>query len=540
LTTLERRRAPGPALESLALETNGLSVVGEAIADLSVPALYEEAIRNGEGVIAAEGPLVTRTGQHTGRSPEDKVVVDEPSTRDDIWWGPVNRPLSEERFAGLEARLLEHLRGKQVYVRHGYVGADPAYRRSLRVVSEYAWHNLFASHLFIRPTPEQLETIVPDFTVYDIPSFHAQPKVDGTRSETVIALHLGRRLLVIGGTAYAGEMKKSIFTVMNYLLPGQGVLPMHCAASVGARGDVALFFGLSGTGKTSLSTDASRTLVGDDEHGWSQEGVFNFEGGCYAKLIRLSPTAEPEIYAAVRRLGAIAENVAYDPRTREMEFASAVITENTRGAYPLDFLGNASGTGRAGHPTNVIFLTADAFGVLPPVARLTTEQALYHFLSGYTAKVAGTEVGVKEPSATFSACFGAPFIPRHPAVYAAMLGDHLDGSGARVWLVNTGWTGGPYGTGHRIAIEDSRAIVDAILGGALDGVEFAPDPNFGIAVPAHVPGVADELLSPRSTWPDADAYDRKAAELAGMFRANFASLSAEAPERAQRGAPPAP
>jgi len=543
LTTLEHRRAPGrtsaaTSSDPFALETNGLSVVGEVLADLAVPALYEEAIRNGEGVIAAEGPLITRTGHHTGRSPEDKVVVDEPATRDDIWWGAVNRPMSEEQFAGLEARLLEQLRGKQVYVRHGYVGADPAYRRSLRVVSEYAWHDLFARHLFIRPTPEQLETFEPDFTVYDIPSFHAQPEVDGTRSETVIALHLGRRLLVIGGTAYAGEMKKSIFTVMNYLLPGQGVLPMHCAASVGSGGDVALFFGLSGTGKTSLSADSSRTLVGDDEHGWSDEGVFNFEGGCYAKLIRLSPTAEPEIYRASRRLGAIAENVAYDPKTRAMDFDSAAVTENTRGAYPLDFLGNSSPTGRAGHPSNVIFLTADAFGVLPPAARLTTEQALYHFLSGYTAKVAGTEVGVKEPSATFSACFGAPFIPRHPALYAEMLGEHLDSSRAQVWLVNTGWTGGPYRMGHRIGIEDSRAIVDAILGGALDGIEHQTDPNFGIAVPKRVPGVAEGVLDPKSTWPDPDAYDRQAQTLAAMFGENFETLAGDAPERARRGGPP--
>jgi len=541
LTTLDHRRAQqgtGGTAERLALETNGLSVVGEAIADPSVPVLYEEAIRNGEGVIAAEGPLITRTGHHTGRSPEDKVVVDEPSTRDEIWWGDVNRPMPEDRFAGLEARLIEHLRGKQVYVRHGYVGADPAHRRSLQVVSEYAWHNLFSRHLFIRPTPEQLADFVPDFTVYDIPSFHAQPAIDGTRSETVIALHLGRSLLVIGGTAYAGEMKKSIFTGMNYLLPGEGVLPMHCAATVGPAGDVALYFGLSGTGKTSLSTDPSRTLVGDDEHGWAAEGVFNFEGGCYAKLIRLSPGAEPEIYDASRRFGAIAENVSYDPRTREMDFESAALTENTRGAYPLDFLGNASPTGRAGHPSNVIFLTADAYGVLPPVARLTTEQALYHFLSGYTAKVAGTEVGVKEPSATFSACFGAPFMPRHPGVYAEMLGTHLDRSHAQVWLVNTGWTRGPYGTGHRIAIEDSRAIIGAILDGSLRDAEFAVDPNFGVAVPRRVPGVAEGLLDARSTWPDPEAYDRQALELAAMFHENFERLSGQASERARRGGPP--
>jgi phosphoenolpyruvate carboxykinase (ATP) len=538
VTTLRHRSTGAAARLPLALETEGLSVVGEAIVDPAIPALYEEAIRNGEGIIAAEGPLITRTGQHTGRSPEDKVVVDEPSTRDAVWWGPVNRPMGEDAFALLEADLIEHLRGKQVYVRHGYVGADHAYRRSVRVITEYAWHSLFARHLFIRPTPDELAGFAPDFTIVDLPSFHASPERHGTRSETVVALHLARRLLVIGGSAYAGEMKKSAFTVMNFLLPAQGVLPMHCAASVGRGGDVALFFGLSGTGKTSLSTDASRTLVGDDEHGWSDDGVFNLEGGCYAKLIRLSSTAEPEIYRASRRYGAIAENVAYDPRTRAMDFDSAAVTENTRGAYPLDFLGNASADGRAGHPTNVIFLTADAFGVLPPVARLTTEQALYHFLSGYTAKVAGTEVGVKEPKATFSACFGAPFIPRHPAVYAEMLQRRLEASGAEVWLVNTGWTGGPYGTGHRIAIEDSRAIVDAIVGGDLASAEFEVDPWFGIAVPRRVPGVSEGLLDPRSTWPDAEAYDRQARTLAGMFRDNFETLAAEAPERAQRGGPP--
>jgi phosphoenolpyruvate carboxykinase (ATP) len=538
VTTLDHRAVATEPGKPLALERDALSVVGEAIADLSAPALYEEAIRNGEGVIAAEGPLITRTGHHTGRSPKDKVVVDEPSSHDDVWWGEVNRPLSEAHFASLEARLIDHLRGKQVYVRNGYVGADPAYRRSLRVISEYAWHNLFAQHLFLRPQPGDLASFVPDFTVVDIPSFQADPALDGTRSETVVALHLGRRLLVIGGTEYAGEMKKSIFTVMNYLLPGQGVLPMHCAASVGPSGDVALYFGLSGTGKTSLSTDPHRTLVGDDEHGWSDHGVFNLEGGCYAKLIRLSPTAEPEIYAASRRFGAVAENVVYDPKTRAMDLDSDAITENTRGAYPLDFLGNVSPTGMADHPSNVIFLTADAYGVLPPVARLTTEQALYHFLSGYTAKVAGTEVGVKEPTATFSACFGAPFMPRHPTVYAEMLGHHLDTTGPTVWLVNTGWTGGPYGTGHRIAIADSRAIIAAILEGALGDATFEPDPWFGVAVPTHVAGIDQTLLDPRSTWPDPEAYDRQARALAQMFRDNFATMAAEAPQRAHAGGPP--
>ena len=519
------------------LERDGLSGAFEVMADLPVAALYEQAIRHEEGVISSCGPLVTRTVPHTGRSPNDKFVVSEPSSVDHVWWGPVNRPISEEQFAGLERRLIEHLRGRRVHVRHGFVGADPAHRRSLRVVTEYAWHSLFARHLFIRPTFEELERFEPDFTVYDIPSFTAIPEVDGTRGETVIALHLGRRLLLIGGTAYAGEMKKGIFTVMNYLLPGEGVLPMHCAANVGPAGDVALFFGLSGTGKTSLSTVPVRTLVGDDEHGWGPNGVFNFEGGCYAKLIRLSPTAEPEIWNTTRRFGTIAENVAYDEQTRRIDLDSEAITENTRGAYPLDFLSNVSSTGRAGDPKHVLFLAADAFGVLPPVSRLSTEQALYHFLSGYTAKLAGTEVGVTEPKATFSACFGAPFMPRHPGVYAEMLAQRLEATGAQAWLINTGWTGGPYGVGERISIPHTRAMVQAIFDGAFDGAEFERDPVFGVEVPRACPNVPPQLLRPRDTWDDPVAYDAQARRLARMFAANFETLADQASERVKAGGP---
>ena len=512
--------APEPRVQSR-LEEIALDVAGEIVADRSVAVLYEEAIRSGEAAMGRDGSLITRTGRHTGRSPLDRYVVADPTSEPHVWWGPVNRPMSEVAFELLERRLLEHLHGRRLFVRHGYVGANPAHRRAVRVITETAWHNLFAHHVFIRPTALELADFRPDFTIVDAPSFRADAAELGIRSETVIALHLARKLLVIGGSAYAGEMKKGIFTVMNYLLPDEGVLPMHCAANVGPAGDVALFFGLSGTGKTSLSTDPGRTLVGDDEHGWGATGVFNFEGGCYAKLIRLSPTAEPEIWNAAHQFGAVLENVVFDGDTREMDLDSEAITENTRGAYPLEFLSNVSSTGQAGQPNHVILLAADAFGVLPPVSRLTTEQALYHFLSGYTAKLAGTEVGVKEPSATFSACFGAPFMPRHPGVYAAMLGRRLQESGAQAWLVNTGWTGGPYGAGRRIAIAHSRAMVQAILAGSLDGVEFEPDPVFGVAVPRSCPGVPAELLRPRGTWADPAAYDVTAARLARMFHANF-------------------
>ncbi len=515
-----------------------LRVVGATVAQASVAALVEEAVGAGECSLAADGPLVCLTGKHTGRSPKDRYVVREPSSEAEVWWGDVNRPISEEQFALLEQKVLDHLRGRKVYLRRAFVGNHPEHRRALEVVSEYAWHSLFAHHLFIRPTEDELREFAPEFRVVSVPSLKVDPAELGVRSETVVALHFGRRLLIIAGTEYAGEMKKGIFTMMNFLLPRAGILPMHCSANVGAAGDVALFFGLSGTGKTSLSADSTRTLIGDDEHGWGPDGIFNFEGGCYAKLIRLSPTAEPEIYATTRRFGSVLENVPYDPGTRQLDLDSEAITENTRGAYPLDFIPNASVTGRAGNPRNVILLTADAFGVLPPVSRLSTDQALYHFISGYTAKVAGTEVGVTEPTATFSTCFGAPFMPRHAEVYAEMLGQNLERTGAQAWLVNTGWTGGPYGVGHRISIRDTRAMVRAILEGKLDGgVGFDREPVFGIAVPRSCPDVPAEMLQPRNTWSDKDAYDRQRQQLAGMFIENFQEIASGASDHVLSGGP---
>ncbi len=499
------------------------------LANLPTAELYERAIRDQEGLIAAEGPLVVRTGKHTGRSPRDKFIVREPSSEAKIGWGEFNQPIGEEHYEGFRRRLLAHLAGRSVYAQDCFIGADARHRRSLRVYTESAWASIFAENLFIRPAREQLREFVPNFTIIDAPSFKANPALDGTRSETAILVHLGRSEVLIAGTEYAGEIKKSAFTVMNYLLPDEGVLPMHSAVNVGRDGDAAVFFGLSGTGKTTLSADPERTLVGDNEHGWSDRGLFNFEGGCYAKTIRLSPMYEPDIFQTTRRFGTVLENVDLDPHTRELDLDSERITENTRGAYPLHFIGNASEHGLAGHPRHVVLLTADAFGVLPPVSRLTPEQAMYHFLSGYTAKLAGTEVGVKEPKATFSACFGAPFMPRPAVEYARMLGERLAKYDARAWLVNTGWTGGPYGTGERMNINHTRSMVRAALSGALDGVPTVTDPFFGVAVPTACPGVPSSVLQPRSTWQDQDAYDRDAARLAAMFAANFRAFEGEVP-----------
>ncbi|HET9681569.1 MAG TPA: phosphoenolpyruvate carboxykinase (ATP), partial [Candidatus Limnocylindrales bacterium] len=417
--------------------------------NLSTAELYEDALREGEGVIAAEGPLVVRTGKHTGRSPKDKFIVREPSSEANVWWGDVNHPIDEEHYDRLRGRLMDYLRDRRLYSQDMYIGAHPTHRRSLRVYTETAWASIFARNLFRRPTLAELEAFEPNFTIIDVPSFQADPETEGVRSTTAILVHLKRMEIIIVGTMYAGEIKKSAFTVMNYLLPDEGVLPMHSSINVGQAGDPAVFFGLSGTGKTTLSADPLRSLIGDDEHGWGEGYTFNFEGGCYAKTIRLSPMYEPDIFATTKRFGTILENVDIDPVTRELDLDSERITENTRGAYPLHFIGNADPTGIAGTPRNVVFLTADAFGVLPPISRLTREQAAYHFISGYTAKLAGTEIGVKEPSATFSAGFGAPFLPRHPGVYAQMLVDRLARYDVPVWLVNTGWTGGPYGVGHR-------------------------------------------------------------------------------------------
>jgi phosphoenolpyruvate carboxykinase (ATP) len=492
-------------------------------ANLPTAELYEDAVRAGEGLTAADGPLVVRTGRHTGRSPEDKFIVDEPSSRDKIWWGPVNRPISEAHYDRLRARLVDYVADRVLYAQDCFIGAAPEHRRRLRVYTETAWASIFARNLFRRPSAADLVGFVPNFTIICVPSFKADPSTEGTRTETAILVHLRRMEIIIVGTEYAGEIKKSAFTVMNYLMPDEGVLPMHSAVNVGAAGDSVVFFGLSGTGKTTLSADPLRSLIGDDEHGWGDAGVFNFEGGCYAKTIRLSPMYEPDIFQTTKRFGTILENVDLDPRTRQLDLSSERFTENTRGAYPLEFIGNADPTGIAGQPRHIVLLTADAFGVLPPIARLTHDQAAYHFISGDTAKLAGTEVGVKEPKATFSACFGAPFMPRHPGEYAAMLVDRLARFDVPVWLVNTGWTGGPYGTGERMNINHTRAMVRAALDGRLDGVPTVEDPIFRIAVPTGCPDVPSEFLEPRSTWQDQAAYDRQARKLAAMFAENFAN-----------------
>ena len=524
----------------MAITTSPTSRIGGSLlANLSIAELYERAIAAGEGEIAAEGPLVVRTGQHTGRSPKDKFVVREPWSQDKVWWGEVNHEISEAHYDRLRARLMAYVADKQLYAQDMYIGAHPSHRRSLRVYTETAWASIFARNLFRRPPREDLEAFTPNFTIINVPSFEADPATEGTRSSTAILLHLQRMEVIIVGTMYAGEIKKSAFTVMNYLMPDEGVLPMHSSINVGQAGDACVFFGLSGTGKTTLSADPMRSLIGDDEHGWGDGYTFNFEGGCYAKTIRLSSMYEPDIFAATRRFGTILENVDIDPATRELDLDSERFTENTRGAYPLHFIGNADPTGVAGGPRNVVFLTADAFGVLPPISRLTREQAAYHFISGYTAKLAGTEIGVKEPSATFSAAFGAPFLPRHPGEYADMLVSRLEQFDVPVWLVNTGWTAGPYGTGHRMNIDHTRNMVRAALSGELQGVDTVDDPIFRIAVPIAVPGVPDEVLVPRNNWPDPAAYDAAARKLAGMFHDNFVKY-ADGVSVAIREAGPAP
>jgi phosphoenolpyruvate carboxykinase (ATP) len=505
--------------------------------NLSTAALYEHAIRANEGIVSAHGSLVVRTGKHTGRSPKDKFVVREPGSADKVWWGEINQPLDEKHYDRLRGRLMTYVAERPMFSQDLYIGADPGHRRSLRVYTETAWASIFARNLFRRPPAEDLESFAPNFTIIDVPSFKADPATEGVRSETAILLHLDRMEIIIVGTEYAGEIKKSAFTVMNYLMPEEAVLPMHSSVNVGQAGDPAIFFGLSGTGKTTLSADPERSLIGDDEHGWGPKGLFNFEGGCYAKTIRLSPMYEPDIFATTRRFGTILENVDLDEATRELDLDSERFTENTRGAYPLDFIGNADPSGMAGHPRAVVFLTADAFGILPPISRLTRDQAQFHFISGYTAKLAGTEIGVTEPKATFSACFGAPFLPRHPGEYARMLADRLDEHRIAVWLVNTGWTGGPYGIGHRMQIDHTRNMVRAALQGALADVEYETDPVFGIEVPTTVPGVPTEVLRPRATWAEPAAYDAKAHELAEMFAANFESYASGVSETVRNAGP---
>ncbi len=512
----------GPHISRLGLETTGITEAAVARWNLDIPSLYEMALGNSEGTLAAGGALVVNTGEHTGRSANDKFFARESESEAAIAWSGLNKAIEPDRFEAVLARHLAHYKGRDLYVQDSWTGADPTHRLGVRVVTESAWHSLFARHMFRRPTAAELAGFEPCFTILHAPSLVAPPGTPGLASGTYILVSFSRRLVLIGGTSYAGEIKKSVFTVLNYLLPEADVLPMHCSVNVGEAGDAAIFFGLSGTGKTTLSADPNRVLIGDDEHGWGENGLFNFEGGCYAKVIRLSAEAEPEIFATTRRFGTILENVVLDGASRELDLDDESNTENTRGSYPLDYIPNASATGIAGQPRNVVMLTADAFGVLPPIARLTPEQAMYHFLSGYTAKVAGTEKGMgSEPQATFSTCFGAPFMPRHPSVYGTMLRDRIARHGVDCWLVNTGWTGGAYGTGYRMPIQHTRALLAAALDGSLAGVAMRRDENFGLMVPEGCPGVPTEILTPRETWADKAAFDATARDLVGRFQANF-------------------
>jgi len=511
------------------LEDQGLTPAGTVHWNLVAPQLIEYAVRNGEGQLADMGPFVAVTSPHTGRSPDDKFIVRRSDTEGDVDWGAVNRPLSPEHFDALLADTQRYLSGqRELFVQDLYCGADPKYRLAVRYVSPSAWHMAFVRNMFIRPELAELAHFAPNFTVLHAPEFQSDPARHGTRTGTFIVLDLARRMILIGGTRYAGELKKSMFTVMQYYMPKQGVLSMHCSANIGAAGDTALFFGLSGTGKTTLSADPLRSLIGDDEHGWAPDGVFNFEGGCYAKAINLSAESEPDIYRTTQMFGTVLENVVLDEQTRRVKFEDKSITENTRASYPLDYIPNYVPSGRGGHPKQIIFLTADSFGVLPPIARLSREQAMYYFLSGYTAKLAGTERGVKEPTATFSACFGAVFLVWHPTRYAEMLGRLIDEHGCKVWLVNTGWSGGAYGVGNRMKIAHTRAMVHAILDGALDTAPTHTDPIFGLAIPNDVPSVPRTVLDPRGTWPDPAAYDAQAHKLAAMFRDNFAKFGSVA------------
>jgi phosphoenolpyruvate carboxykinase (ATP) len=500
--------------------------------------LVEEAVRNGEGVLAKDGPLVVETGMHTGRSAQDKFIVRDAETENTVWWGNVNKAMAPEHFAALKEDFLAALADKpKLYVADLFGGSQPEHRVKVRVINELAWHNLFIRTLLVRPEVHELGDFVPEYTIIDLPTFKADPARHGGRegSQTIIAVNFTEKMILIGGTKYAGEMKKGVFGILNYLLPKQGIMPMHCSANIGPEGDTAVFFGLSGTGKTTLSADKSRTLIGDDEHGWSDTAVFNFEGGCYAKMIRLSPEAEPEIFATTKRFGTVLENVVIDPVTRELDFDDASLAENSRGSYPLDFIPNTSEKNLGPVPKNIIFLTADAYGVLPPIARLTPDQAMYHFLSGYTARVAGTEIGVVEPSATFSTCFGAPFMPRHPTVYGNLLKERIASGGVTCWLVNTGWTGGKYGVGHRMPIKVTRALLNAALDGSLNSAEFRTDPFFGFEVPVAAHGVDSDILDPRATWPDKAEYDATAAKLVRQFVENFAQFEDHVDE-AVRGA----
>ncbi|MDR3636109.1 MAG: phosphoenolpyruvate carboxykinase (ATP) [Isosphaeraceae bacterium] len=515
------RTSPKAHFGRLPLEAQGISGLGKTHWNEAQALLAEHAIKRGEGSLSDQGALVFETGKYTGRSPKDKFIVREPSSEAHVDWGDVNQPFDASRFDALYDRVLAHLHGREVWVQDAFAGTDPDHRLPIRVVCERAYHALFSRQLFVRPAPEELAQHRPEFTIIAVPDFQAVPERDGTRSEVFILLHLARKVVLIGGTQYAGEIKKSVFSVLNYLLPLRNVLSMHCSANVGEEGDVALFFGLSGTGKTTLSADPTRLLIGDDEHGWGDDGVFNFEGGCYAKCIRLDRLNEPEIYDAIR-FGTVLENVVLDPVTSVPDFADASLTENTRAAYPIEYIPNHVPTGRGGHPKQILFLTCDAFGVLPPLSRLTPEQAMYHFLSGYTAKVAGTERGLgNEPSAVFSTCFGAPFMTLPAVRYADLLGAKMRQHGVQAWLLNTGWTGGGFGTGKRISLPHTRALVEAVLEGTLEGVPFDVDPIFGLSYPTASPRVPHGILNARAAWSDTAAYDDQALRLAARFHENF-------------------
>ena len=507
------------------LDAQGIETSAEIFWNLTTAPLVEHAVRLGEGRLTKDGALLVDTGKFTGRSVKDKFVVRDATTEDTINWGAINQPMTGEHWANLKADFLTALEDQdELYVADLFGGSQPEYRVNVRVITQMAWHNLFIRTLLVRPDASELADFAPEYTIIDLPSFRADPARHGTRTETVVAVNFTEKLVLIGGTSYAGEMKKSVFGILNYLLPVKGVMPMHCSANIGPNGDTAVFFGLSGTGKTTLSADASRTLIGDDEHGWSDTAVFNFEGGCYAKMINLSAEAEPEIYATSKRFGTVLENVVIDPVTRELDFDDNSLAENSRGSYPIDFIPNASKDNLGPVPKNIIFLTADAYGVLPPISRLTPEQAMYHFLSGYTARVAGTEIGVTEPTATFSTCFGAPFMPRHPSVYGNLLKERIAKGGVTCWLVNTGWTGGKHGVGSRMPIKVTRALLNAALDGSLNNVAFRTDPNFGFEVPVAVSGVDSKILDPRQTWSNGEEYDETAIKLVKQFVDNFAQF----------------
>ncbi len=529
-------RIPTAGLDTLGIETRAT-----VHWNLVTARLVELAVARGEGKLSADGPLVVETGQHTGRSAQDKFTVRDAETENTVWWGKSNKPMDPAHFAALKADFLAALREKgDLFVQDLFGGSQPDHRVRVRVVNELAWHNLFIRTMLVRPDEADLKGFAPDYTIIDLPSFRADPARHGCRGETVIAVNLTEKLILIGGTKYAGEMKKSVFGILNYLLPTSGVMPMHCSANMGDDGRTAVFFGLSGTGKTTLSADPKRTLIGDDEHGWSDDAVFNFEGGCYAKMIRLSADAEPEIFATTKRFGTVLENVVMDDVTRQLDLDDNSLAENSRGAYPIDFIPNTSERNMGGTPRNIVMLTADAYGILPPIAKLTPDQAMYHFLSGYTARVAGTEIGVTEPDATFSTCFGAPFMPRHPSVYGNLLKERIARGGVDCWLVNTGWTGGKYGTGHRMPIKATRALLDAALDGSLNNAEFRTDPNFGFKVPVSVPGVDTAILDPRETWADKAAYDATAAKLVDLFNENFAQFAEHVDQGVREAAPRAP